>query len=501
MKPHFQLFLLTLLGIALFVLVMIPLSFLFKAIFGLIYIGAVLTISFYIMLERRSSTSTILWIFFIFFVPIVGYFFYIYSGQLTRQGILFQEKRRKAQEVFHAEEPNPSEKATKRLTEEQYAVSRVIQSLADTPIRTNSHVEILTNGYEAFPEIMERLKHAKSFIHMEYYLFNSDQTGYDIMEILIQKANEGVNVRLLYDSAGSLKLKKRDIKRLKEAGIEVHAFLPIKTAFVTQTLNFRNHRKIIIIDNEMAFVGGMNIGDEYRGISKQFPDWRDTHTVVQGMAVKELHLIFLIDWWYITKQNIIEQFSRQSIPEPESNNTDTQIVPSGPHNQHQIMRDVYNALINSAKESVMIATPYFVPSREIHTALRIVAQRGVEVKLLIPKVSDNWLTYYAGHSYFPELLEDGIEIYLYEKDFMHHKIMIIDNHTVSVGSANMDLRSFYLNFEVNVLLYSGKPVEQIIQNYQKDLEDSTKVEYDQFMKRPLKKKTKESIARLFAPLL
>ncbi|KGX83184.1 cardiolipin synthase [Pontibacillus marinus] len=501
MKPHIQLLLLTILGIALFFILLIPLSFVFQVIFGLIYIGAVFTISFYIMLERRSSTNTILWIFFIFFVPIIGYFFYIYSGQLSRQGILFQDKRRKAQEVFRTEEPVPRIQATERLNEQQLAVSKVIQSLADTHVRTRGHVSILTNGQEAFPEIMEGLKKAKSFIHMEYYLFNSDETGYEIMDILMEKAREGVKVRLLYDSAGSLKLKKKDVQKMKEAGVEVHVFLPIKTALITQTFNFRNHRKIIVIDNDIAFVGGMNIGDEYRGISEEFPDWRDTHTVVKGMPIKELHLIFLIDWWYITKENIIEEFSRAVIPEPKEHNTDAQIVPSGPHNQHQIMRDVYNALINSAKERIMIATPYFVPSREIHSALRIAAQKGLEVKLLIPKPSDNWLTYYAGHSYFPELLEDGIQIYLYEKDFMHHKIMIVDDHTVSVGTANMDLRSFYLNFEVNVIMYGGQPVEQIIQNYHSDLEDSMKVDHDQFMKRPLSEKTKEAIARMFAPLL
>lgn len=501
MKPRTQLLLLTVLGIALIGLFIIPLSLVFQVAFGLLYLVAIFVISFYIMLENRSSTNTILWISFVFFVPIVGYFFYIYSGQLTRQGLLFHDKRKKADAVFEEEEPLAKRRNELALNDAQISVSKVVQAMADTPVRTNNEVEVLTNGKEAFPEIREKLRNATSFIHMVYYLFNSDETGKEIRDILIEKAQEGVTVRLLFDSAGSLKLKKKDIQMMRDAGVHVHVFLPLSSALLTQTFNFRNHRKIIVIDNEVGFVGGMNIGDEYHGISKEFPNWRDTHLMVRGMAIKELHLTFLMDWWYITKENIIHEYSQKPVAQPDEGSKCMQVVPSGPHNHHQIMRDVYTALINSAKDSVMIATPYFVPSREIHSALRIAAQRGVEVKLLIPNISDSWLAYYAGHSYFEELLEDGIEIFLYEKDFMHHKIMIIDDHTASVGTANMDVRSFYLNFEVNVLLYDGKPVKKLIRNYQDDLKESRKIDYDQFHKRSTKEKAKESLARLFSPVL
>ncbi|MCD5324900.1 MULTISPECIES: cardiolipin synthase [Pontibacillus] len=501
MKPHIQLILLVLLGIAFFGIILLPLSFMFQMIFILFYIGAILVISFYIILERRSSTNTIVWILLILMLPIIGYFFYIYSGQLSRQGILFQDKRKKAHVVFDQEEPDTRKSDLQPLNGPQERIRKIVESYAQTPLRNHNNVKILTNGQEAFPEIMEKLKEAKSFIHMEYYLFNSDETGREMKEILKQKAQEGVTVRLLYDSAGSLKLKKKDVKDMQQAGIDVHVFLPIASGLATQTFNFRNHRKIIVIDNEIGFVGGMNVGDEYHGISEEFPDWRDTHMVLRGAAIKDLHLIFLVDWWYITNENLVEQYSTEAIPEPEQSNTHTQVVPSGPHNEHQIMRDVYTTLIHSAKKSVKIATPYFVPSREIHTALRIAAQQGLDVKLLIPKPSDNWLTYYAGHSYFPELLEDGIQIHLYEKDFMHHKIMIIDDETASIGTANMDLRSFYLNFEVNVILYGGEPVEKLIENYYKDLEESSEVIYEEFSKRKTSEKWKEAVARLFAPLL
>ncbi|MYL32441.1 cardiolipin synthase [Pontibacillus yanchengensis] len=499
MRPSIQLLILLLLGSAFIGIMLIPVSIIFQILFIVVYFVLVVVISFSIILERRSSTDTMLWIFLICFVPIIGYFFYIYSGQLSRQGLLFQNKRKKANKVFQEQEPEDYDHLP--LKPQQKRVYNIIQSYAETPLRTENQVNILTNGYEAFPKIMEKLKQATSFIHMEYYLFNSDETGEDIITILINKAQEGVKVRLLYDSAGSIKLKKRDIKRMRQAGVEVHEFLPLASGLLTQTFNFRNHRKIIVIDNEMAFVGGMNIGDEYRGISQDHPDWRDTHTIIQGKAIKDLHLIFLVDWWYIANEYLVDQYSNQPVVNPKESNTMLQVVPSGPHNEHQIMRDVYTTLVNSAEHSVKIATPYFIPSREIHTALRIAAQRGVEVTLLIPKQSDSWLAYYAGHSYFPELLEDGINIYLYEKDFMHHKIMIIDDETASVGTANMDVRSFYLNFEVNIILYDGTPVQDLTRNYHSDLEKSQQVMLDTFSKRKNSAKFKEAFARLFSPLL
>ncbi|MFC0523410.1 cardiolipin synthase [Pontibacillus salicampi] len=501
MRPSYQILILSILVTSIFVLVIVPLSFVLQMVFTAIYTIFILFVSFYIILERRSSTNTMLWVFFIWFIPVFGYLFYIYSGQLTRKGILFKEKKEKATKVFEEEEPIDYASEDLPLLHQQRKIYNLIQSYADTPLRMNNEVSVLTNGHEAFPRIKEELKEAKNFIHMEYYLFNSDQTGESIMDILVAKAQEGVTVRLLYDSAGSLKLKNKDIKRMKQAGVEVHAFLPIWSGFFTQTFNFRNHRKIIVIDNRIAFVGGMNVGDEYRGISNEFPNWRDTHTIIKGKAIKELHLIFLVDWWYITNRYLIDEYSSAEMAIPDGWNTQLQVVPSGPHNERQIMRDVYTMLIHTAEESVQIATPYFVPSSEIHAALRIAAQRGVKVSIMVPKRSDSWLTYYASHSYFPELLQDGINIYLYEPGFMHHKIVLIDQHTASVGTANMDLRSFYLNFEVNTILYEGEPVEKLVANYEEDLQFSMKVQLESFERRSNYKKVKESFARLFSPLL
>lgn len=451
---------------------------------------------FSLMLENRSAQNTLLWIYILIFLPVVGYLFYVYSGQFLLKRFRFKRKRSGNREVFKALRLKNREVDFSGLNDHQQCFARYLDRVTVT--NTNTKTRILKNGQETFQEIKRRLKEAKDYIHLEYYIFRSDRLGKELIDILVEKVLAGVEVRLLYDAMGSISLSNADITLMKEAGIVVHPFMPLKSGIYQQNFNFRNHRKIIVIDGKIGFVGGLNIGVEYLGEDEKIGFWSDTHVVLEGEAVQTLHAVFLADWIYVCGERVNKEdrFMKQM---PKEADGMVHVVATGPETEG--MSDHYYAMITCATKSIWIATPYFVPNQAIRTALRIAARKGVQVRIMLPETNDGFLTQYGSQSYFPEALRAGIEIYLYQKGFLHKKIIIVDGDLATIGTANMDMRSFRLNFEVNLFLTATESIQDLVVQYEEDRKECRRVGPVDFYKRGWDERIKESFARLFSGVL
>ncbi|MFT9846603.1 cardiolipin synthase [Aneurinibacillus sp. REN35] len=470
-----------------------------------VYLLMVATVSYSLILEERAPHNTLLWLSLLFFLPIFGYILYLYSGQLYLKGLLFRQKRiynrTYLKRMLGDTSPHTARCREKgqAITDTKQCFISLVEAMAYTPINFHSRTEVLKNGQETYTSLLTELKQAQRYIHMEYYIFRSDRIGKNMISLLIEKARSGVEVRFIYDAIGSFTLESRDIAAMEEAGVQVHGFSPIANGFFNQKFNFRNHRKIVVIDGRVGFTGGLNVGDEYLGRDKAIGFWRDTHLKIEGEALRTLHAIFLLDWEYVSGEQLEER--PYLITEKVEGDGGVQITASGPDTQIGLMSDLYYAMFSCAEKSIWIATPYFIPNEAIRTALRIAAHKGIDVKLIVPQTSDSALTQYATASYFMELLRCGIKIYLYQKGFLHQKVVIIDGDFASVGTANIDLRSFQLNFEVNAFLFETSSIATLIQQYEEDLDESICLDMEEFTRRGIIKRTKESFARLFSPVL
>lgn len=475
---------------------------------GLIgYISVLLTlivtvIGFVIFMENRHPTQTLTWLVVLAGFPILGFIFYLLFGRNYRKERIFRKKYFLDKQAFlQYEVQDPVSEA--KLNQPGFAYQKLIslaQKLGNSPISFATETQILTNGEATFSCLLRELHRAVHHIHLEYYIVRDDEIGQKIKSVLIDKARQGVKVRFLYDAVGSWKLSRTYIDDLRSAGVEMVPFSPVRLPFLNSKFNFRNHRKIVIIDGHTGFVGGLNIGDEYLGKNKQFGFWRDTHVMLKGEAVRSLQLIFLQDWYYMTSESCLT--AEYLSPELKENRYGgVQLIAGGPDNEYSVIKNIFFSMITSAKQSVWIASPYFIPDDDIFSALKIASLSGIDVRLLVPKKPDKRIVFHASRSYFPELLEAGVRIYEYEKGFMHSKIIIVDHVLASIGTSNMDMRSFHLNFEVNAFLYRTQSTEKLVIEYLNDLQDSREIDAAIFKKRHLGYRLLESTSRLLSPLL
>jgi len=464
---------------------------------------SVVFIGFVIFLENRHPTQTLTWLVVLGSFPLLGFFFYIMFGRNYRKKKLFKKKAMLDEQAFLKIEGNRDSNIEKLqyIGVHQQPLLRLAHYLGKSPVSLATETKVLTNGTATFSAIFDELKKARHHIHLEYYIVRHDEVGQHLKEILISKAKEGVYVRFLYDAVGSWQLSNSYIDELRQAGVLVVPFSPVRLPFLNNKINFRNHRKIIVIDGTVGFVGGLNIGDEYLGKNKYFGFWRDTHLQIKGEAVRTLQLIFLQDWYYMTGQTLLttDYLSPKLIN--QSKQGGVQLIAGGPDNEWEVIKHLFFAMITSAKKSIWIASPYFVPDEDILTAIKVAALSGIDVRLLVPKRPDKKIVFYASRSYFPVLLEAGVKIYEYQKGFLHNKIIIVDGELASIGTANMDMRSFHLNFEVNAFLYHTDSTKQLVKDFIQDFKDSTKIEYERFKKRPIMIRIVESTSRLLSPLL
>ena len=391
------------------------------------------------------------------------------------------------------------------MSPEHFNLARFVHNTTDSPLTANNTVKLLLNGEEKFPEVLAAMESATSHIHVEYYIYEDDETGNSIADVLIRKATEGVEVRFMYDDFGSHGLKKAFIKKLEDSGVETAPFYKIKLYAIANRLNYRNHRKIIVIDGKKSFVGGINISDKYRNETKTKDDlyWRDTHLMMEGPATYYLQYLFLCDWNFCSKQKLI--FEPEYFPMhdriQEMNAELVQIASSGPDSTLPVIFYSLMEIISSAKQRIRITSPYFIPGESLMDALIIAAKSGVEIKILVPGISDSKMVNSAARSYYSELLQHGVRIFLYEKGFVHAKTMLADDNLSIVGSANMDYRSFDLNFEVNALLYSETITRQLAAAFENDLESSTEINATAWLNRPKYIHLWEKFVRLLSPFL
>ncbi|MED4455428.1 cardiolipin synthase [Metabacillus fastidiosus] len=500
-------------NVALFASFVIAVLYMTKSFWGdwtvgvvtILFTLSVIFIAFVIFLENRSPVQTMTWLVVLGGFPLVGFFFYLLFGRNIRKRRLFKQKALVDEKMFLEIEGNQSSYQDKisLMGDHQRLLFRLAHRLGHSPISFTTRTKALTNGVETFEHIFDEIKKAKKHIHLEYYIVRHDHLGQQLKNILIEKAKEGVEIRFLYDAVGSWKLSQRYIKELRQAGVEMVPFLPVRVPILNNKINFRNHRKIIVIDHSVGFVGGLNIGDEYLGKNKYFGFWRDTHLLIKGEAVRTLQMIFLQDWYYMTDEKLLYEKYLSICKEVkvEEHTGGVQLIAGGPDNKWEVIKNLFFSMIMTAKKSIWIASPYFVPDEDILSALKISALSGIDVRLLVPNRPDKKIVFYASRSYFPELLEAGVKIYEYEKGFMHSKIVIVDHELASIGTSNMDMRSFHLNFEVNAFLYKTNSTQKLVDDYNEDIEQSKQIDFEDFQKRSIFQKIIESLSRLLSPLL
>lgn len=474
---------------------------------GIIFFLNILLAIIVIFLERRDPSATWAWILVLFFIPVLGFIMYLLFGQnLSRKKMFYWEDRDKVGIESLIEEQisqlNQRSFPFQNSTEEK-SRDLIHMQLINNAAMFSRHndIQIFTDGKEKFHSLFHDIEHAQDHIHLQYYIIKNDELGRRLMNVLSQKARAGVKVRVLYDELGSRSLRKSFFKELRRAGGEVEAFFPSKLPLINLRLNYRNHRKLAIIDGKIGYVGGFNVGDEYLGLNKRFGYWRDTHVRIVGEAVHPIQTRFILDWNQASYRYDINYSPRYFQQPGNSGEVGLQIVTSGPDSEWEQIKNGYIKMISLAKDSIIIQTPYFIPDSSLLDALRIACLCGVDVKIMIPNKPDHMFVYWATYFYVGEMLKAGAKIYIYEKGFIHSKSIVVDDEIASVGTANIDVRSFRLNFEVNAFIYNREFSNTLMDQFSEDMKSSTELTLENYMKRPVKIRLKESVSRLLSPIL
>ncbi len=468
-----------------------------------IIVSAILIV-FTIFIENRNPSQTLNWILIFAVFPVIGFFFYLLFGRNYKKKKRFEEKKEADEKAFHMYEVSRvfNDEQLKQMGDHQKMFFRLAQRLGNSPISFNTNTRVLTNGAEKFPAMISALKDAKHHIHLEYYIVRNDDIGREIKDILIDKAKKGVEVRFLYDAVGSWIVPDSYWDEMKDAGVHVQAFAPVRLPIIGSRINYRNHRKIVVIDGKIGFMGGLNIGDEYLGKVKSYGKWRDTHLYVRGESVRSLQLIFLRDWQYETGEHLLEQdYLSPEILDHKNIQGGVQMIAGGPDNKWETIKKLYFAMISSAKKKIWIASPYFIPDDDVLTAMKVASLSGLDVRLVVPSKPDKRIVFHASRSYYEELLETGIRIFEYNKGFMHSKVVLVDDELASIGTSNMDMRSFHLNFEVNAFLFKTESINKLREDFENDFVDSDELIEEEFNKRSIFVRVTESLFRLLSPLL
>ncbi|MDO5714713.1 MAG: cardiolipin synthase [Tissierellia bacterium] len=458
-----------------------------------------------IFMERKKPTSTLLWVFAINFIPIFGFILYLILGQDLSKRKMFQEKKDIDKEIqAFAEHQLELMKSGDYTFDTPYVKEHMdmieMFNRAEYEVLTEkNHVEILDDGPEKFEKLYQDIKKAKEAVYFQYYIFKSDKLGNRFIELFKEKAREGVEVLILIDGMGARNFRLKDRKALREAGVKVSIFFPGILPRINTHMNFRNHRKIVVIDHEIGYVGGFNVGEEYVNLDSKMGYWRDTHLRIIGPTVNYLQWRFFLDFRFASKEPV--GGFQTKIQFSEEGDTSMCIVTSGPDSQTNSIRNGYDKIIMKARKDVYIQTPYFVPDDGLLYSLKIALMSGVKVHIMIPKTRDHPFVHWASLSFLGELLEYGADVYMYTGGFLHSKIVLGDDHLTGMGTANFDIRSFELNFEVNAFMFDKEITKKLVENFHKDVKESIKYTWEDYCNRSRWTKVRESISRLLAPVL
>lgn len=460
-----------------------------------------------VFFERKSPKSVWAWLLLLFFLPVVGFVFYLFLGTDMRKRKMFRMKEvwDSLQEVIRRQEQALKSADIETIDENLSNYTDLVLYNMKTSgafLTEGNDVDIFTDGNELFDAMLEDMKQAKAFIHMQYYIIKDDVLFNRVQKVLKEKVAQGVEVRILYDAMGCRTVNKKVWKRLNEAGIETVEFFPALLRRFHLRINYRNHRKIVVIDNKVGYVGGFNVGKEYIGLEEKFGYWRDTHLRMMGSAVLCLQFRFILDWNYAAKKNLfLQERYYNSLAVGHRDFCRIQIISSGPDKADEQIRDNYLRLIHKAKKSIYIQTPYFIPDEAIFQSLLIAVRSGISVYIMIPCMPDHPFVYWATYSYIGDLVMAGAKCYTYNNGFFHAKGMIVDGKVFCYGTANMDIRSFSLNFEVNAVVYNEEKAREMEAYFLEDLIWCSQITKDDYAGRSLQLRLKEQICRLLSPLL
>lgn len=471
---------------------------------NLLWINIILAIAVIVM-ERRNPTTTWMWITILVLLPGFGFFIYLWLGRSFKKRKKFEDKFAKdrlqsrgligGKQIMHRD----MDKQQIFPFNEYADMIEMHFRNGDAVLTTDNEFLPLFNGEEFFDMLFKEIENAKSSIYIQTYIMRSDKMGKKLCKILTNKAREGVDVKLLIDGMGSRRLHSSDIKKMREAGVEVEIFFPFFLSFVSPRINYRNHRKIYILDGKIGYLGGFNVGDEYYDGGKKWESWRDSVIKIKGSAVYMLKYRFILDFNFaagnrhVKYEDELNEFHGSSA---------CQIVTSGPDNEWPSIKDGFLKMISSAKESIYIETPYFIPDDSVLESLRVAILSGVNVKLLLPFKGDHPFVFWASLSFAGKILEAGGEVFFYKNGFQHSKVIIMDNKMVSMGTANMDVRSFQLNFEANAFIYDEEIAKKFSEKFLQDIrENSYSLTYQEYLRRSNWVKIKENVSRLGSPIL
>ncbi|MNK03596.1 Major cardiolipin synthase ClsA [compost metagenome] len=473
------------------------------------YVIILILVCLRIIYDTRSTTKTLAYLLFAIFVPFFGMIFYFFFGINYRHRKMYTKKlfenddlaAKFKRDLLHSSAKTFKENNAEVLSNKELAFMLLKDSMS--PLTSKNAVKLLINGEDKFPEVLKAIQEAKHHIHIEYYIFEDDEIGVALAEAMIAKAREGVKVRFIYDDFGSRDIRKKIVPQLIENGVEAYPFLKVHFILLANRLNYRNHRKIIVIDGYTSFVGGINVSDRYiNGNAKQMY-WRDTHLRIDGPGTQYLQYLFVCDWNFCS-ESILEPntyFFPTKTPKKAEENKIVQIAASGPDSELPTILFSILQAINLATNEILITSPYFIPGESLLDALIISSLSGISVKLLVPGKSDSILVNSAARSYYNDLLKAGVQIYQYQKGFIHAKTMVTDKKVAMVGTANMDFRSFDLNFEVNAIVYDTQIATELSAAFYNDIKNAVRIDPEQWADRPLYKQLLEKAARLLSPLL
>lgn len=464
--------------------------------FRLVYLAVILFTIVIVLLDNRNPVKTMAWVLVLVFLPVVGLAFYFFFGRNTRKERLISKKgfsrlSKRPMAEYQAQEALGDFTGRNQLIPFFHRVSNAL------PFEGND-VQVFTDGYSMYQELFRRIAKAKHHIHLEFYIFEDDAVGRLLRDLLIDKAREGVSVRLLYDDVGCWDVNPMFYDEMLCEGIEVRSFLKVRFPQFTSKVNYRNHRKLAIIDGKVGFIGGMNIALRYlKGVP--WGVWRDTHICLKGKAVYGIQTAFLTDWFAVDRTLLT---SAQYFPKMDTVGTSVaQIVTSDPVGEwHDIMLGLVKA-ISCAQRYIYVETPYFLPTEQVMAAFQTAALSGVDVRLMIPKKADAFITHKGTMSYLDELMKSGVKVYFYRAGFLHSKLWVADDEWASVGSTNLDFRSFEHNFEANAFFYDEKTVCTMKEIFLEDMKKCMTLSQKIWDKRSFKNKIVESVVRLLAPLL
>ncbi|WP_440857788.1 cardiolipin synthase [Staphylococcus shinii] len=460
-----------------------------------------------IFMERRSAGSVWAWLLVLVLIPILGFIIYLFIGrQIQRDHIFSLDEDDKigiemiVSEQLEALKNDNFSKGNHQIVKFKDMVQMLLYNNAAF-LTTDNEIKTFTDGKKKFDSLLKDIEEATDYIHIQYYIFRNDSLGKLILNALERKLEQGIEVKMLYDDMGSRGLSLKDFKSFRKNGGQVEAFFPSKLPLINLRMNNRNHRKIVIIDGHIGYVGGFNVGEEYLGKKKKFGYWRDTHLRIVGDAVNALQLRFMLDWnSQATRDNL--KYADRYFPDVDSGGTiGVQIASSGPDETWEQIKYGYLKMIASAKQSIHIQSPYFIPDQSFLDAIKIAALGGVDVSIMIPNKPDHPFVYWATYNNVASLLDAGVNIFHYNNGFLHSKTLVIDDEVASVGTTNMDHRSFTLNFEINAFIYDTHIAKELRLAFEKDLEVSYRLTKEIYQQRNLWIKFKEGISRLLSPIL